>query len=158
MASAVAELPANARTDRIRFLQGDACNLPKGEELGAPFHIVHAANLLCRLPNPRLFLERLPSLVAADGIVAFFSPYSWLSQYTEQKYWLGGVPPASPPGAETAADPKTAAAGFPTNKSSSRFNLIDIMGELGFEVRKRGCSDARTAPILSLTLSYLFFL
>lgn len=132
-ASAVAEVPANARCERIRFLQGDACNLPKAEELGGPFHIVHAANLLCRLPNPRLFLDRLPSLVAADGIVAFFSPYSWLSQYTEQKYWLGGVPPSA---AAAVVDGKEASVpgGFPTPTSSSRFNLIAIMNDLGFEV------------------------
>lgn len=131
MGSATAEVPANARCDRIRFLQGDACNLPKAEELGGPFHIVHAANLLCRLPNPRLFLDRLPSLVAADGIVAFFSPYSWLQQYTDQKYWLGGK---SATGGSAGSAPVSSVAEFASSTLSSRFNLIAVMRELGFEL------------------------
>lgn len=53
-ASAVATLPAESRAsaERVRFLQGDACALPSADALGGAFHILHAANLLCRLPNP----------------------------------------------------------------------------------------------------------
>jgi hypothetical protein len=51
-ASATAAAPAEAKCSRIRFVQGDACNLASAEDLGGPFHIVHAANLLCRLPDP----------------------------------------------------------------------------------------------------------
>jgi len=52
-AAGVARVPAGARCDRVRFLQGDACALPPAAVLGGPFDIVHAANLLCRLPDPR---------------------------------------------------------------------------------------------------------
>ena len=58
---------------------------------GRGFSLVHAANLLCRLPEPRAFLRVLPSLLAPGGLVVFFSPYSWLAQYTPQDKWLGGA-------------------------------------------------------------------
>jgi SAM-dependent methyltransferase len=44
---------------KTRFVQGDACALPS---LGR-FDCVLAANLLCRLPTPVLFLEQLPELI-----------------------------------------------------------------------------------------------
>lgn len=83
-------LPSNARQDRASFVQGDACNLPTAQELGGKFSVIHGANLLCRLPDPRLFLNRLPSLLLPGGIVVFVSPYSWLPQYTPKQFWLGG--------------------------------------------------------------------
>ena len=48
-------------------VQGDACDLP--ESLGK-FNVVHAVNLLCRLPNPRyasLARPRFPSRLAPCG-------------------------------------------------------------------------------------------
>lgn len=36
------------------------------------------------------FLARLPSLLVANGIVIFISPYSWLPQYTDKSKWIGG--------------------------------------------------------------------
>lgn len=64
---------------RVSFSHGDACNLP--EDLGE-FGCVLAANLVCRLPNPYQFLDRLPSLVAPGGTLIITSPYSWCEQFT----------------------------------------------------------------------------
>jgi SAM-dependent methyltransferase len=60
-------------------MYGDACNLPS--DLGQ-FGCILAANLICRLPNPYKFLDRLPSLVAPGGIVVFTCPFSWLEEFT----------------------------------------------------------------------------
>ena len=51
------------------------------EDLGE-FGCVLAANLVCRLPNPYQFLDRLPSLVAPGGTLIITSPYSWSEQFT----------------------------------------------------------------------------
>ena len=67
--------------------QGDACDLPKTLPL---FDAVLAANLICRLPEPTLFLERLPSLVKPGGIAVLVSPHSWLTGWTPKNKWLGG--------------------------------------------------------------------
>lgn len=83
-----AVVPSGVHSDRITFRQGDACDLPR--DMGR-FSVIHGANLLCRLPNPMSFLERLPSLLLPGGLVVFISPYSWLKQYTEKDKWLGGV-------------------------------------------------------------------
>ncbi|PFX30701.1 hypothetical protein AWC38_SpisGene4501 [Stylophora pistillata] len=72
---------------RLSFYQGDACNLPS--DLGQ-FGCVLAANVVCRLPNPYQFLERLPSLVAPRGILVITSPYCWLEKFTPKNLWLGG--------------------------------------------------------------------
>ena len=68
-------------------LQGDACHLP----LDLPkFDAVLAANLVCRLPDPMLFLNRLPSLVKPGGIAVIVSPHSWLAAWTPKSKWIGG--------------------------------------------------------------------
>ena len=63
----------------MSFYHGNACNLPSN--LGQ-FGCVLAANLVCRLPNPYQFLDRLSSLVAPGGTLVITSPYSWFEQYT----------------------------------------------------------------------------
>jgi len=63
----------------VSFHCGDACNLPS--DLGQ-FGCVLAANLICRLPNPYKFLDRLPSLVAPGGILVLTTPFSWSEEFT----------------------------------------------------------------------------
>lgn len=82
-----AELPAGIDVSRITFRHGDAMNLP--EDLGA-FDRVHAANLLCRLPEPRKLLNRLPSLVKSGGELVIATPCTWLEEYTAQENWPSG--------------------------------------------------------------------
>ena len=75
---------------RVRFRQADACSLPA--EL-ADFDAVLLANLLCRLPSPKALLGRLGGprgLVKPGGLLAIFSPYSWLEQFAPRDAWLGG--------------------------------------------------------------------
>ncbi|MBS0357453.1 MAG: 5-histidylcysteine sulfoxide synthase [Proteobacteria bacterium] len=75
---------------RVSFRQADACSLPA--EL-ADFDAVLLANLLCRLPSPMALLGRLGGprgLVKVGGLLALFSPYSWLEQFTPRESWLGG--------------------------------------------------------------------
>lgn len=83
----VATVPDDIDRKRVKFRQGDACAIPAN--LG-PFDAVLAANLLCRLPKPRVFLARLKSLVAPGGIAIIVSPYSWLQDWTPRQEWLGG--------------------------------------------------------------------
>lgn len=74
-----ARRPEGARPERISFATGDATNLPS--ELGS-FDLVHAANLLCRLPQPRRLLDRLPRLVRPRGRLVLATPASWSETYT----------------------------------------------------------------------------
>ncbi|MDG4548958.1 MAG: 5-histidylcysteine sulfoxide synthase [Candidatus Contendobacter sp.] len=76
--------------NRVGFRQADACSLPA--EL-VDFDAVLLANLLCRLPSPKSLLGRLGGprgLVKVGGLLAIFSPYSWLEQFTPPEAWLGG--------------------------------------------------------------------
>lgn len=79
MSLATATLPAGSQPDRVRFFQGDAMNLPA--DLGS-FHRVHAANLICRLPEPEKLLHRLPSLVSPGGHLVLATPCTWLDEFT----------------------------------------------------------------------------
>ena len=91
----VATLPPTAQPERCAFVQGDACNLPSNSAMaalgaaGGRFSVIHGANLICRLPEPRDFLRRLPSLLIPGGIVVLVSPFSWLKQYTPREKWIG---------------------------------------------------------------------
>ncbi|GFR46879.1 hypothetical protein Agub_g8520 [Astrephomene gubernaculifera] len=83
----LAAVPADIDRSRVRFMLGDACALPDSL---AQVDCVLAANLLCRLPDPRVFLERCRSLIKPGGVLVLVSPYSWLKSWTEQEKWLGG--------------------------------------------------------------------
>lgn len=82
-----ATLPNGARAERVSFETGDAMNLR--ESLGA-FDRVHAANLVCRLPDPRKFLNRLSNLVKPEGELVLATPCTWLEEFTSQEYWPQG--------------------------------------------------------------------
>lgn len=84
----VAKVDVDKETrERCEFKQGDACALGN---LGQ-FDCILAANLLCRLPKPRVFLEKVIELVTPGGIFVIASPYSWLPEYTPRSEWLGGT-------------------------------------------------------------------
>ena len=85
----VAQLPGGIDRARSRFLQGDAMDLPAN--LGS-FDRVHAANLLCRLPEPVRLLDRLPSLVKPGGELVLATPCTWLEEFTPSENWpVGGT-------------------------------------------------------------------
>ncbi len=77
-----ASLPGGVNAERIQFEQGDAMNLR--EDLGS-FDLVHAANLLCRLPEPFRFMARLPGLVNPGGHLIMATPATWMDQYTPRE-------------------------------------------------------------------------
>lgn len=81
------ELPDGCVPGRIRFEHGDAMNLR--EDLGA-FDRVLAANLLCRLTDPRRLLQRLPSLVQPGGELILTTPCTWLEEFTPRPNWPDG--------------------------------------------------------------------
>ncbi|KAL4238476.1 hypothetical protein ACF0H5_003184 [Mactra antiquata] len=87
-----AVIPQSLDRSRTKFIQGDACDLPK--DLGQ-FGCILAANLICRLHSPFNFLNRLSGLVAPGGILVITSPYTWLEQFTDKSTWLGGYKDAS---------------------------------------------------------------
>jgi putative 4-mercaptohistidine N1-methyltranferase len=85
----VAHLPAGIDGGKSRFLQGDAMDLPA--DLGS-FDRVHAANLVCRLPEPARLLDRLPALVKAGGELVLATPCTWLAEFTPAENWpVGGT-------------------------------------------------------------------
>ncbi|MEO7932395.1 MAG: putative 4-mercaptohistidine N1-methyltransferase [Chthoniobacterales bacterium] len=80
-------LPSEIKRHRVQFETGDAMHLRPG--LGE-FDVVHAANLIDRLPEPLRLLRQLPALVKPGGQLILTSPYTWLEEYTPQANWLGG--------------------------------------------------------------------
>lgn len=80
-------LPEGLDLTRCHFEQGDAMNL-RGD-LGT-FDRVLAANLICRLPEPQKFLDRLPSLLNSGGEVVLATPCTWLEEFTPPGNWPSG--------------------------------------------------------------------
>jgi putative 4-mercaptohistidine N1-methyltranferase len=80
--------PAGFDASKLEFQQGDAMNLPAG--LG-PYDRVHAANLICRLPDPQRLLDRLPQLVKPGGELVLATPCTWLEEFTPAENWPAGT-------------------------------------------------------------------
>lgn len=74
-----ARLPRGTHPERVSYETGDAMALRA--DLGS-FDLVHAANLLCRLPEPECFLDRLPDLVNPGGRLVLATPATWMDAYT----------------------------------------------------------------------------
>ena len=91
--SFTARIVSELHPERVEFETGDAMNL-RGD-LGG-FDVVLAANLICRLPDPLRFIERLTDLVAPGGQLLLATPFSWLEQFTPQTNWIGGSEGANP--------------------------------------------------------------
>ncbi len=118
-ATLTATVPPDIARARANFRQADACSLPA--EL-MDFDAVLIANLLCRLPSPKSLLGRLGGprgLVARGGLLAIFSPYSWMEAFTPREAWLGG-----------RADDET--------MTSSAAALRAILAGAGFELLREG--------------------
>lgn len=81
--SHLARLPPNVHPQKVEFQCCDVMALEVES-----FDIVLAANLICRLPNPQAFLQRLPQWVAPKGKLILTSPYSWLETFTPKECWL----------------------------------------------------------------------
>jgi len=83
----LALLPDGLPVGRVSFETGDAMDLRP--DLG-DFDRVHAANLLCRLREPRKLLERFPSLVRSGGELVIATPCTWLGEFTPPENWPEG--------------------------------------------------------------------
>lgn len=71
----------------VAFSQGDACNLaPQFKE----YDLVMATNLIDRLYEPQLFLNSIHERINVSGYLVLTSPYTWLEEYTQKKFWIGG--------------------------------------------------------------------
>jgi putative 4-mercaptohistidine N1-methyltranferase len=82
-----ARVPEELDRKRVRFRVDDAMNLPR--DLGT-FDLLLAANLICRLPAPRRFLQRVSQLVNPGGQLLLTTPFTWLEEFTPRAEWLGG--------------------------------------------------------------------
>ncbi|MFT6239473.1 MAG: putative 4-mercaptohistidine N1-methyltransferase [Paracoccaceae bacterium] len=79
--------PEGVEVAGVSYEVGDAMNLR--EDLGS-FDRVHAANLVCRLPEPRKFLARLADLVKSGGELVLATPCTWLEEFTQKENWPEG--------------------------------------------------------------------
>ena len=82
-----AEVPQGIDKNRIEFIEGYACHLPV--DLGR-FDMVLLANLIDRLPDPKLCLEKIADFLIPEGVMVITSPYTWMEEFTPKRNWLGG--------------------------------------------------------------------
>ncbi len=98
------ELNIDEAIDRSRthFEQGDAQYIR--DDIGT-FDLVIACNLICRLPEPMLLLNRLADLIRPGGQLFITTPFTWLEEYTPSKNWLGDGAQDSFAGLKSALEP-----------------------------------------------------
>lgn len=83
----LADLKLGKRIDNVHFAQGDACNLKARYN---NYDVVFAGNLIDRLYQPEAFIRDIMKRINSGGYLALTSPYTWLEEFTEREYWLGG--------------------------------------------------------------------
>lgn len=83
----LSELGLGHTAPKVEFLQGDACNLKPGL---TGYDFIMAANLIDRLYDPAKFLLSIHERLNAGGVLMLASPYTWLTQHTARKHWIGG--------------------------------------------------------------------
>lgn len=76
-------LPTDVQPEKVTFQCEDVMHLSEN----APFEIVLAANLICRLPNPQQFLKNIHHFVKEGGQLILITPYSWLEEFTARAQW-----------------------------------------------------------------------
>ena len=81
------ELGLSDVSQKVEFWQGDACNLKSHFN---NYDLIMATNLIDRLYEPRLFLDNVHERINEGGYLVLTSPYTWLQDYTDKKFWIGG--------------------------------------------------------------------
>ncbi len=81
------ELGLSDVSQKVEFWQGDACNL---QSHFSNYDLIMATNLIDRLYEPRLFLDKVYERINEGGYLVLTSPYTWLQEYTDKKFWIGG--------------------------------------------------------------------
>ena len=99
------KVAADIDRSRVHFEQGDAQRVR--EDIGQ-FDVVIACNLICRLPEPMLLLNRLSELVKPGGQLLITTPFTWLEEYTPSTNWLGDGAQDSFAGLRSALEPEFA--------------------------------------------------
>ena len=83
----IEELGYGKLKDKVSFWQGDACNLKANFN---SYDLIMATNLIDRLYDPRLFLDKVDKRLNVDGVLVITSPYTWQESSTKKELWLGG--------------------------------------------------------------------
>lgn len=79
-------LPKGTNPCRVTFVCADAMDFAKKRDT---YDVVFAANLICRLQKPAVFLSLLKNIIVQGGHLILAAPYSWLEEYTPASDWLG---------------------------------------------------------------------
>ena len=77
----------DAVTQRCHFTRQDACNL---NSMFQGYDLILAANIIDRLYQPKKFLNDIHNRLNESGLLILTSPYTWLEEFTEKQYWIGG--------------------------------------------------------------------
>jgi putative 4-mercaptohistidine N1-methyltranferase len=81
------QLLDGVQPERVRFLQGDAEALP--DSIGR-FDAITFANVLDRLPHPRVALDKLAQIANPGAQLVVCSPFTWWDEFTTPAERLGG--------------------------------------------------------------------
>lgn len=88
IAKRIALLPKSSNSARVEFICEDAIKYVQTNN--DIYHTVLAANLICRLPEPEIFLHALHRIISPKGQLIITSPYTWSEEFTTRSKWLKG--------------------------------------------------------------------
>jgi len=75
--------------ERVRFAHGDMNNYCENKENDL-FDLVFAGNVICRMQDPKRFLQNAQNVLKPEGLLIITSTYSWMEAFTPKENWVGG--------------------------------------------------------------------
>jgi 5-histidylcysteine sulfoxide synthase len=79
------------QTKNMTLLEADAHVVHTCPDVqGKKFNLIVGANLVDRMSNPRQWIQNSKKLLAEDGLLVIFSPFTWMKEFTKEENWLGG--------------------------------------------------------------------
>jgi hypothetical protein len=79
------------KTKNMTLFHGDAHVAHLNPVVGGKkFNLIVGANLVDRMSNPREWIQNSKSILAEDGLLVIFSPFTWMKDFTKEEHWLGG--------------------------------------------------------------------
>lgn len=84
----IAKLSLGTHPARTEFRCMDVMELIRTKN---EYHVVLAANLICRLADPHCFLEEIHNPILSLGQLVIVTPYSWSEEFTPRSKWLKGA-------------------------------------------------------------------
>lgn len=93
LATGFVDMAKKHAPDNMAATLGDAMAFQRDPLVqGRKFNLIVGSNLVDRVPDPRQWIKQSTAMLADDGLLVVFTPFTWLREYSDQEKWFGEAP------------------------------------------------------------------